>query len=163
MSWTSITFNIGQILTAEQMNQVMANFTGLCDGEAGASKFQAAAFSAGSLARMWDGAASHTHASARITAAAVGANSVNIENISPRDTFIHLLQAVTNGNSLDVDLPRYSFFPQLQATGGSPVYLMARNSSASANSNTPRISVFNASGSTRLVTARSRHLAESDI
>ncbi len=43
MAWTALTFSVGQILTAAQMNNLQANFTALAQGLSGAPKIQDAA------------------------------------------------------------------------------------------------------------------------
>lgn len=43
MAWTALTFSVGQILTAAQMNNLQSNFTALANGDAGAPLIQDAA------------------------------------------------------------------------------------------------------------------------
>jgi len=43
MAWTALTFSVGQILTAAQMNNLQSNFTAVADGNVGAPKIQDAA------------------------------------------------------------------------------------------------------------------------
>lgn len=40
MAWTALTFSVGQILTAAQMNNLQSNFTALANGDTGAPAIQ---------------------------------------------------------------------------------------------------------------------------
>lgn len=46
MTWTSLTFNVGQILTAAQMTNLQANFSALANGDVGAPDIIEDAFTA---------------------------------------------------------------------------------------------------------------------
>lgn len=124
MTWTSMGFVSGQILTASQMNALQGNFSGVASGYSGAPRVKFAACAPSAVARLVSSGNGHRHLGmndgARLSHDSVASNAILSGNLKVSNYSVAGI--ISSGQQINFDIVGvpYSyacFFPMIYMSG----------------------------------------------